>query len=725
MNMIRNFLVCVLCMIAGGDFVTHAENSVKQDAGHPVVGTSENILPQKVDVLKVIYKVNDYWQINNPAHGNAFWHRAAYHTGNIAAYEVTKDLGYLDFSYAWAERNNWKGATSDRKSEWKYSYGESMDYVLFGDWQVCFQVYADLYQIEPSAHKIARAREVMEYQMSLPASDFWWWADGLYMVMPVMTRLHKITGNALYLEKLHEYWQWANGIMYDEEEGLYYRDARYVYPQWKTSNDKKDFWARGNGWVFAAFARVLADLPETDPYRDNYIQYYTRMAEALATTQQEGGYWTRSIIDPEYVPGEETSGTAFFTYGFLWGINNGYLSGEDYGPVVEKAWDYLSNTALQESGRVGYVQPIGAAAIPGQKIDANSTADFGVGAFLLAASEMYKYVDGDDTQTILRLSSVQAESPNSIVVVFNDTLNSMSAENINNYQINGEPIVGEADFDGLRTVLITLSNPLDYGLHTISVSGLVSKGGVEIQQDSDKQFMLAVPLDAPQEGITVTAIGNQTGNTPQNTMDGSLNTRWSQQGATGQWIKYDLGAKKLVSAVDIAFYNGDKRTAYFSIEVSVDNRIFKPVLQNIISSGITNELERYAFSAEEARYVRIVCNGTSEGDWNSITEVRIRYEDLFNSIPIIEDESEKSSNHSSFYIFPNPCEAFGDIYLAGLKISGGLVDVEIIDLRGVVVASKLNQTVPVHLTTITQAGVYLVKITDEKHRQELLKLTVR
>lgn len=133
--------------------------------------------------------------------------------------------------------------------------------------------------------------------------------------------------------------------------------------------------------MFAAFARVLADLPETDPYRDNYIQYYTRMAEALAATQQEDGYWTRSIIDPEYVPGEETSGTAFFTYGFLWGINNGYLSDEDYGSVVEKAWDYLSNTALQESGRVGYVQPIGAAAIPGQKIDANSTADFGVGAF--------------------------------------------------------------------------------------------------------------------------------------------------------------------------------------------------------------------------------------------------------------------------------------------------------------------------------------------------------
>lgn len=70
-------------------------------------------------------------------------------------------------------------------------------------------------------------------------------------------------------------------------------------------------------------------------------------------------------------------------------------------------------------------------------------------------------------------------------------------------------------------------------------------------------------------------------------------------------------------------------------------------------------------------------------------------------------------------------EASGDIYLTGLKISGGLVDVEIIDLGGVVVASGLNQTVPVHLTTMTQAGVYLVRITDEKHRQQSLKLTVR
>ncbi|RZK18206.1 MAG: glycoside hydrolase family 88 protein, partial [Flavobacterium sp.] len=83
----------------------------------------------------------------------------------------------------------------------------------------------------------------------------------------------------------------------------------------------------------------------------------------------------------------------FFTYGLLWGINNGYLSEKEYLPVAAKAWSYLTKTALQADGKVGYVQPIGEKAIPGQVVDANSTANFGVGAFLLASAEMYRYLD--------------------------------------------------------------------------------------------------------------------------------------------------------------------------------------------------------------------------------------------------------------------------------------------------------------------------------------------
>lgn len=356
------------------------------------VGCTDKKTASSEEVIEIIHRVNGHWQANHPEHGRSFWDNAAYHTGNMEAYFLTEKPEYLQYSKDWAEHNEWKGAKSDNKAEWKYSYGESDEYVLFGDYQICFQTYADLYNLEPDTQKIARAREVMEYQMSTPRNDYWWWADGLYMVMPVMTKMYNITKNPLYLEKLHEYLVYADSIMYDEESGLYYRDAKYVYPKHKSVNGKKDFWARGDGWVLAGLAKVLKDLPENDKYRPNYVERFRTMAKAVAACQQPEGYWTRSMLDPEHAPGPETSGTAFFAYGLQWGINNGFLDAAEYQPVVEKAWSYLSIVALQPDGKVGYVQPIGEKAIPGQVVDANSTSNFGVGAFLLAACERVRHL---------------------------------------------------------------------------------------------------------------------------------------------------------------------------------------------------------------------------------------------------------------------------------------------------------------------------------------------
>ncbi len=350
--------------------------------------------PTKKQVLAAISKVNHYWQSNHTEPGWAFWDVAAYHTGNMAAYKLTKNESYKAYSAIWAEKNNWMGATSDNKAEWKYNYGETNKHVLFGDWQICFQTYIDLYKLDKvkEPQKIARATEVMEYQMSTAQNDYWWWADGLYMVMPVMTKMYSITNNAQYLDKMAAYFAYANSIMYDSTEKIYYRDAKYVYPGHKSINGKKDFWARGNGWVIAALAKVLEELPATSKNRREYEQKFLGLAATVKNLQQKEGYWTRSMMDPQHAPGPETSGTAFFTYGLLWGMNNGYLDKAEYWPVVQKAWNYLNKMAVQPDGKIGYVQPIGERAIPGQVIDKNSTAGFGVGAFLLAATEMYKFV---------------------------------------------------------------------------------------------------------------------------------------------------------------------------------------------------------------------------------------------------------------------------------------------------------------------------------------------
>lgn len=345
-------------------------------------------VPEREKVVDMLVRVNETWQKAHPEHGRAFWDNAAYHTGNIEAWKLTGRPDFKQYSIDWAEHNGWQGAKGTDPARWKYSYGETDDFALFGDWQTCFQVYADLYGDKPEEKRIARAREVMEYQMDTPQTDYWWWADGLYMAMPVMTRLYKITGNDRYLDKMHQYWSYADSLMYDREEHLYYRDGKYLYPKHKTLSGKKDFWARGDGWVLASLARVLTDMPADRPEKKIYEQRFRELASAVKACQQPEGYWTRSLLDPDQAPGPETSGTAFFTYGLLWGIRNGLLDRGEYLPAALKGWKYLTETALQPDGTVGYVQPIGERAEPGQTVDAASVTNFGTGAFLLAACEL-------------------------------------------------------------------------------------------------------------------------------------------------------------------------------------------------------------------------------------------------------------------------------------------------------------------------------------------------
>ena len=187
------------------------------------VQKKQSISSSKEQVLEIINKVNTYWQTNHPEPDRAFWDVATYHTANMEVYNLTKNEDYLRYSEKWAEKNEWKGAKSNDKSEWKYNYGETDKHVLFGDWQICFQTYIDLYNLDSNKdeRKVARAKEVMEYEMSTPRNDYWWWADGLYMVMPVMTKMYKLTGNRLYLVKLNEYFTYSESLMYDNEEKLY------------------------------------------------------------------------------------------------------------------------------------------------------------------------------------------------------------------------------------------------------------------------------------------------------------------------------------------------------------------------------------------------------------------------------------------------------------------------------------------------------------------------
>ncbi len=210
----------------------------------------------------------------------------------------------------------------------------------------------------------------------------WYWCDALFMAAPVHARLSATTGDPKYLQAMHVEWTRISDLLYDQDEHLFFRDKSFM--EKKTKAGKKVFWARGNGWVMGALARILPYIPESDQLRSRYVEQLKEISAKLASIQRPDGTWSPSLLDYEQFPYSESSGTALNTFAMAWGINNGVLDEKTYRPVVEKAWAALL-AARTEKGLLGYVQGVGAQPA---KVHADLTVGYASGAFLMAAAQM-------------------------------------------------------------------------------------------------------------------------------------------------------------------------------------------------------------------------------------------------------------------------------------------------------------------------------------------------
>jgi hypothetical protein len=158
-----------------------------------------------------------------------------------------------------------------------------------------------------------------------------------------------------------------------------------------------------------------------------------------------------------------------------------------------------------------------------------------------------------------------------------------------------------------------LSIPLPVGSHTL-VHEATSDGG----QVSSDSVAVTVQESVPAPFITATASGND-GNLPENTLDGSLGTRWSAKGP-GQFITWEFASLRVVRSVSIAFHSGNLRTSSFDLLASADGTTWTPLLTGATSSGTGTALERFDIPDTGARFIRYVGYGNSLSDWNSLTE---------------------------------------------------------------------------------------------------------
>jgi rhamnogalacturonyl hydrolase YesR len=315
------------------------------------------------DVVALIKLVADH-TLQNPGTAKD-WIYGTQWTGIMAAYQITHDSKYLDAIKTWA------GAG------WTLSGGASAR----GDNQCAAQTFFDAYLLAPTQANmvmLSGAKPSFDQLVANPPQGRveWWWEDALFMVPPGFARLGAATGNKQYFSVLDGmYWD-TYAFLWSPTSKLMYRDDMH----------RNEFWARGNGWVIAGAARVLQYLPADDAKRANYAQLVSDMAGALAKVQGSDGMWRSNLLVPTQYPNQETTGTGLFTYGMAWGMSNGVLDKATYQPVVQKAWTGLKSV-VSANGAVGWCQPVGAGPAPAT---AGSTTPFGIGAWLLAASEVAK-----------------------------------------------------------------------------------------------------------------------------------------------------------------------------------------------------------------------------------------------------------------------------------------------------------------------------------------------
>jgi unsaturated rhamnogalacturonyl hydrolase len=337
------------------------------DPGPLATGLSPKL--KRADILKAMKLVAD-WQIKHSNDRyNIDWTYAALYDGLLAAARTTGERKYNDWVLKVAQDYKWQLAP-------RFAHADDEAIGL---------TYLTLYNESHNAEELAPTREGMDKLIGRPddpKENLWWWCDALYMAPTVLAQLSLTTKDHRYLDFMDHEWWITSAALYDPAEHLYYRDNRFL--TMREANGQKIFWSRGNGWVLAGLAMVLQRMPDNYPSRAKYIEQYKQMAERIAALQPSDGVWRASLLDPASYPNPEISGTAFFTYGLAWGIHHGLLDRKKYLPIVEKSWQGML-THIYADGRLGSIQPIGGE--PG-KFKPSSSYVYGVGAFLLAGSEL-------------------------------------------------------------------------------------------------------------------------------------------------------------------------------------------------------------------------------------------------------------------------------------------------------------------------------------------------
>ena len=311
------------------------------------------------------------------------WDGGSYFSGIMALYQTTKEQQYLDSAIAWGNYNNWMPHNGVNTT--------------VGDDQCCEQTYCEVYGLNPTTANLKMIQNVQanlenEFDKVRAAhTNVWTWCDLCYMSPPAITRYAIVYNQLRFLDTMDLCWWGTAKMLYDSTHHFWFRDGGYINQ--KTSNGNPVFWSCGDAWVLGGMARILAYMPKTYPTRAKWEKQFVDVC--AATKAQQGstlypGLWTTSMLDHQQYPDPETSGSAFFCFAMMWGVNNGILDSTAFLPCIKKAWtDLVANVNAQ--GMLLRCQTPSAAPA---SIPVNLSSREGEGAFILSGQELVKWAQG-------------------------------------------------------------------------------------------------------------------------------------------------------------------------------------------------------------------------------------------------------------------------------------------------------------------------------------------
>jgi rhamnogalacturonyl hydrolase YesR len=637
-------------------------------------------LPNTATVIEAMQRADRYWNTNN-SFGNSGWANSAYYVGNQRAARLLGDTNFLKRSLGWAATNNWQvgpeagGNTDadsqcsgqtyldlyrmDRQTNRYASIRQRLDLLVATNRVDQWWWIDAFYMAAPSFARLGNIfgdtnyfqKEFLMYddmksRLGLfdPASGLWY-RDATYIYPLATTSTGKkvfwsrgegwvIAGLARAIEQMP-----TNAPQRAEFVNMFQTMAAALKPlqgadgMWRSSLlEPSDFPnPETSGTVFFVYAMawgVRNGLLNAADYTNNIALGWYGLTNIALLPSGRLGYVQAVGKAPGVANPNDTA--AYAVGGFLLACSEICLLSPDSPAVSACAGgdetvndtnhDGQETMTLDGSGTDVYRGPAsfswwtnGVQAATGMVAQVSLPIGTNMVSLQVIGGDGLAYTDSV-VKTVVQLPSVIANAgPDEYI----RDLDRNGEENVSLTGSGTQVLVGTAlSYNwGLGNIWLASGTNahvvLPHGRYVITLRVLSSDG----QTYTDDVIKNVVPYP------TVTASGFQSPNYPTNTVDGQLATRWSQDGE-GQYITYDLGQLEQVSAVHLSSYRGDARKAYFTVHTSVDGSLWLYQSTNV-SSGTTSNLERYAFSPVNVRYVRITNYGNSENTFASYQEVAI------------------------------------------------------------------------------------------------------